>query len=160
MSPYEAITHTTSIQALLHFARGVAEAKCILVTAVCASVCVCLSLATFPHYCVDPDVTRGNGRGCPVVVHYKADLQSVHGFRCYDNTALNATCQRVLVLALRLVVLSDSVRDRPMSSLAQTMSRRAMKSASSPPSIIRTNQYIAALSSEPRIDLCKAEIQL
>jgi len=24
---------------------------------------VCLSLAAFPHYCTDPDVTWGNGRG-------------------------------------------------------------------------------------------------
>ena len=28
-----------------------------------------------------------------------ADLQSVHGFRCYDNIAPNAKYQRVLVLA-------------------------------------------------------------
>jgi len=33
----------------------------------------------------------------PLVVHYWADLQSVHGFRCYDNKAENAECQRVLV---------------------------------------------------------------
>jgi len=26
-------------------------------------VCVCLSLASFPHYCTDPGVTWGNGRG-------------------------------------------------------------------------------------------------
>jgi len=26
-------------------------------------LCVCLSLAAFPHYCTDPDVTWGNGRG-------------------------------------------------------------------------------------------------
>jgi len=25
-------------------------------------LCVCLSLAAFPHYCTDPDVTWGNGR--------------------------------------------------------------------------------------------------
>jgi len=37
------------------------------------------------------------------VVHYWADLQSVHGFRCYDNIAPNAKCQRVPVLALCLV---------------------------------------------------------
>jgi len=43
-----------------------------------------------------------NGKGCPLVVHYWADLQSVHGFRCYDNIALNAKCHRVLVLALCL----------------------------------------------------------
>ena len=48
-------------------------------------LCVCLSLAAFPHYCTDPDVTSGMA-GCPLVVHYCADLQSVHGFRCYDNS--------------------------------------------------------------------------
>ena len=32
------------------------------------------------------DVTWGSGRGCPLVVHYWADLQSVHGLRCYGNT--------------------------------------------------------------------------
>jgi len=55
-------------------------------------LCVCLSvcLAVFPHYRTDPDVTRGeigNGRGCFLVAHYCADLQSVHGFRSYDNIA-------------------------------------------------------------------------
>jgi len=45
---------------------------------------LCVPLA-FPHYCKDPDVTWGNGRGCPLVVHYWADLQSVHRFHCYDN---------------------------------------------------------------------------
>jgi len=49
-------------------------------------LCVCLSLAAFSHYCTDADVTWGNGRGCPLVVHDWADLQSVHGFRCYDNS--------------------------------------------------------------------------
>ena len=35
-------------------------------------------------------------RGCPLYVHYWADLQSVHGFRCYDNIATNVKCQWVL----------------------------------------------------------------
>jgi len=48
-------------------------------------VSVYLFLAAFPHYCTDPDVTWGNGGGCPPVVHYWADLQSMHGFNCYDN---------------------------------------------------------------------------
>jgi len=39
----------------INYSMGVAEAKCILVSAVCVSVC--LSLAAFPHYCTDPDVT-------------------------------------------------------------------------------------------------------
>ena len=46
---------------------------------------VCLSAASCPHYCTDPDVTGGSGRGCPLVVHCRADLQSVHGMRCYGN---------------------------------------------------------------------------
>jgi len=68
-----------------------------VVTHVCVSVCV--SLAAFPHYCTDPDVTCRDGRGCHLIVQYWVNLQSVHGFRCYDN----AKCQRVLVLALCLV---------------------------------------------------------
>jgi len=72
-----------------------------VVTAVC--VTVCLPLAAFPHYCTDPDVTWQNGRGCPLFVHYWADLQSVHGFRCYYNIAPNAKSQLVVVLALCLV---------------------------------------------------------
>jgi len=43
--------------------------KCIVVTRVCVSVCVCLcvclSAAACLHYCTDPDVTWGSGRGCP-----------------------------------------------------------------------------------------------
>ena len=48
-----------------------------------------LFLAALPHYCTDPDVTWGNGRMCPLVVHYWADLQLLHGFHCDDNTALH-----------------------------------------------------------------------
>jgi len=83
---------------LLHFAWVVHDAKCIVVTHVCLCVCVsvCLSVcvSVYPrphamaaclHYCMDPDVTW-SGRGCPLVVHYWVDLQSVHGLRCYDNT--------------------------------------------------------------------------
>jgi len=51
----------------LHFTWVVDDAKCIVVTAVCASVCP--SLAVFPNFCTDPDVTWGNGRACPLVVH-------------------------------------------------------------------------------------------
>jgi len=64
---------------------------------VCLSVClcVCLSAAVPPHYCTDPDVTWGHGRGCPVVVHYWADLQSGDGLRCCGNIT------RTLVTSLR-----------------------------------------------------------
>ena len=34
-----------------------------------ARLCVCLSTAACAHYCTDPDVTWGSGRGCPLDVH-------------------------------------------------------------------------------------------
>jgi len=52
---------------------------------VCVSVCLSVCPSPHSHYCTDPDVSWGNGRECPLVVHCLADLQSVHGFRCYDN---------------------------------------------------------------------------
>jgi len=57
-------------------------------TSVCVCVClyVYLSAAACLHYCTDTDVTWRSGRGCPLVVHCWADLQSVHGLRCYGNT--------------------------------------------------------------------------
>jgi len=57
-------------------------------SSVCLCVClsVCLSAAACLHYCTDPGVTWRSGRGCPLVVHYWADLQSVHGLCCYSNT--------------------------------------------------------------------------
>ena len=62
------------------------------------SACLCV-------YCMDQDVTWGNGRGCPLVVHYWVDLQLMHGFCCYNNIAPNAKCQWVLVVALCLVLV-------------------------------------------------------
>jgi len=84
----------------LHFAWSAAEAKCILVMAVCVSV-----PCHIPTLLQRPGCRLRNGSECPVVVHYWMDLQSVHGFRCYDNTAPNAKCQWVLVLALCLIFL-------------------------------------------------------
>ena len=75
------------------------DAKCIVVTRVCVSVC--LFAAVRPHYCMDPDVTWRRGRGCPLVVHYCADLQSVDGFRCYGNiTRTRNVSEYMLVLAV------------------------------------------------------------
>jgi len=94
---------SSSSSSSLHFTWGIAEAKCILVTAVCVFVCL-----TVPRRI--PTLLHRPGcklrKGCPLVVHYWADLQStVHGFPCYDNTVPNAKCQRVLVLALCLVII-------------------------------------------------------
>jgi len=52
-----------------------------------------LPFLSFP-YCTDPDVTLGNGRGCPLVVHYWVDLQSVQEFRCYEREMSASACTR------------------------------------------------------------------
>jgi len=82
---------------------------------VSVSVClsICLSLAAFPHYCTDPDVTWWTGRGCPIVVHCLTDLQSVHGFRCCNNThvcKLTALCTANLYSAEREMSASACTR--------------------------------------------------
>jgi len=71
-------------------------------------LCVYLSVCVFvrrriPTLLHGPGCKLGEWMACRLVVHYELDLQSVHGFRCYDNTARNAKCQRVLVLDLCLV---------------------------------------------------------
>ena len=49
-------------------------------------LCACLTVPRhIPTLLHGPGFLLGNGRGCPLVVYYWADLQSVHGFRCYDN---------------------------------------------------------------------------
>lgn len=50
---------------------------------------LCVSVCPSPHSHTTA-LTRfylEEWHGCPQVVHYGADLQSVHGFRCYDNSA-------------------------------------------------------------------------
>jgi len=65
---------------------------------------VCLAVPRrIPTLLYGPGCNLGNDRRCTLVVQYWADLQSVYGFRCYDNIAPNAKCQRVLVLALCVV---------------------------------------------------------
>ena len=50
---------------LITFRITHSQAKCIVMTAVClsVSVCVCLSLVALLHYCTDQDVILGNDRG-------------------------------------------------------------------------------------------------
>jgi len=73
------------------------------------SVSVCLSVrGRMPTLLHGPDVTWGSGRGCHLVVHYWADLQSVHRLRCYDNiTRTRNVSEYMLVLALCLVYISS-----------------------------------------------------
>ena len=71
-----------------------------------ARLSVCLHVC--PHNCTGPDVTWESGRGCPLVVHYWADLQSVHGLRCYGNiTRTRNVSEYILVLALCLVAAGE-----------------------------------------------------
>ena len=85
------------------------DAKCIVVTHVCVSVSVRSRMPTLLH---GPGCNLGSGKGYPLVVYYWADLQSVHGFRCYSKfeiIAPNAKCQRVLVLDLSVVDVSEEI---------------------------------------------------
>jgi len=96
---------------LLHFVWVVDDAKCIVITRVCVCVClsVCLSVRgrMLTLYCTDPEVTWGSGRGWPLVVHYWADLQLVHGLRCYGNiTRTRNVSEYMLVLAARTSMYS------------------------------------------------------
>jgi len=50
-------------------------------------LCVCLRAYTSPHShtTTRTRINLGHHTGCPPVVHHWADLQSMHGFRCYGN---------------------------------------------------------------------------
>jgi len=89
--------------------RRVAQAKRpILVTAVCVSVCLSVPRRI-------PTVTLLQ---CPIVVHYRANLQSVHSFHCYDNIAPNVKCQRVLACTPSMpgfLFLSSHIELRPFA---------------------------------------------
>ena len=73
----------------LHFAWGIAEMTCMLVT----TVCVCLSLAALPH---EP--------GCNFWEWSGADVQSVHRFCCYDNIHVHMQCYRLSVQCRRVSI--------------------------------------------------------
>jgi len=69
-----------------------------------ARLCLCVCPSRVPTLLPGPGCNLGEWQECPLVVRDWADLQSVHGFRCYGIIAPNAKGQRVLVLALGLVV--------------------------------------------------------
>jgi len=55
-----------------------------------------------------PGCNLGSGRGCPLVVHCWADLQSVYGLPCYGNiTRTRNVSEYMLVLAVCLVIFVD-----------------------------------------------------
>jgi len=86
---------------------------------VCVCLCVCMSvrgrMSALLH---GPGCNLGSGRGCPLVVHYWVDLQSVHGLRCYGNTS-NAWQSPPVILqahrtphALRMPAKTPLARDK------------------------------------------------
>jgi len=53
----------------------------------CVCLCVCVSVrGRMPTLLHGTGCNFGEWLGWPLVVHYWADLQSVHGLRCYGNT--------------------------------------------------------------------------
>ena len=68
---------------------------------VCVSVClsVCLSVrGRIPTLLHGPWCNLEELQGCPLVVHCWAELQSVHGLRCYDNIARTRNVSEYLYL--------------------------------------------------------------
>jgi len=65
-------------------------------------LCVCLSVrGRMPTLLHGTGCNLGSGRGCPLFVHYWADLQSGHGLRCYGNiTRTRNVSEYMLVIAL------------------------------------------------------------
>jgi len=77
------------------------------------SVCLCVCLSVphrFQHYCMDPDVTWGNSWGCPLVVHYWPDLQSVHGFCCYSSAEREMSALYSIMCVVYFVYRFDDVK--------------------------------------------------
>jgi len=106
-----------------------------------ARLCVCLSVsgsaAACQHYCTDPDVTWGNGRGCPLVVHHWVDLQSVYGLRCDGNIRNEWQCPAVsrqahrtphaLRMAAKTPLASDKI-DAPAACATLSAQGRSISS--------------------------------
>jgi len=80
-----------------------------------ASVCLSVRgrMTTLLH---GPGCNLGSGMGCPLLVHYWTDLQSVHGLRCYGNITRtrNVSEYMLVVHALCIVTFCVSRRRRKM----------------------------------------------
>jgi len=78
----------------------------------CLCVCACLFVCPSPHsYATaeDPNVTLENARQCSLVVHYLADLQSVHRLLLWQHTCLMwnvSECSCTHCMASYIIVVS------------------------------------------------------
>ena len=67
-----------------------------------ARLCVCLSVPRrIPRLLHGPECKLRNGKEYPLVVQYWANLQSVHGFRCFAEREMSASA---CILDLCLVI--------------------------------------------------------
>ena len=95
------------IDLCIHFIHSRASVR----VCVCICLCACLSIAACPHYSTDPDVTWGNSRGCPLFCELFGRFAIGVRVSLLWQHSPNAKCQRVLVLALCLVLLVSLVVD-------------------------------------------------
>jgi len=114
-------------------------------------------MATLPHYCTDPEVTWGNGRAYRLVVHYW-DLQSVHGFRCYDNihvcklialytaSAYSAESEMSASACTRCIVLSSYWRRTVDDARSSCQRRRSIETRSKTGTTCLQSSYIGPSS--------------
>jgi len=104
---------------------------------------VCLTVPRcIPTLLHAPGCTWGNDRRCPLVVHYWADLQSVHGFHCCDNIAPNASgpsCNEPQFSSTRNV--SECLYSVYARSYLATMSTKTGTRVPSPGPRTTTNQW-------------------
>ena len=88
-------------------------------------------------------------------MHYWADLQSVHGFRCYDNIAQTRNVSEWLVLAVCLVI----VRNHMLNFLHRTDMENAVTCSNNDPDkrlyIKSSASAGVADRSEPKCSRCK-----
>jgi len=77
---------SSSSSSSLHFAWGIAEAKCILVTAVCVFVCLTVP-RRIPTVLHRPGCKLG--KGCPLVVH----IGRIYNRRCTGFLAMTTQCR-------------------------------------------------------------------
>jgi len=74
---------------------------------------LCLSASRrIPTLLRGPRCDLGEWQGCPLVVRYWADLQSVHGFHCYDNIHV---CKLIALLSAKMYAYNV---EREMSASA------------------------------------------
>ena len=120
-------------------------------------LCVCVSVrGRMPAVLHGPGCNLGSRRGCPLVVHCWADLQSGHGLCCYGNVTRTrnvseympvlALCPVYLVFAAFLSALTLAEADRCFKCLSGDVFRAASAATHS---IIERSVPLSLLDNAP-----------